>query len=259
MKYLKRNAILVVCANVFAVALFLLTSPAVRAQQNWKAKVGAQSADKSKQASAFLPNELWIHAGDTITWTFASDDIHTVSFLMVGQIYPFDFAQGCPPVSASGSSFDGSTCVSSAPSTIGQTYAVTFPKAGNYEIVCLVHSQMFGLIHVVDSSAALPYDQAFYDQAAQEEEVALFEDRDPQQRHDAHHAHSMDRMKMMSAQVISHTAPVTAGIGEIAATPADSSRFRSCGFSKGRGNSCGRYRGVDELGPSRRTHDHFWN
>jgi plastocyanin len=196
-------------------ALAVMSVPrTVQAQQNWKAAVGGQSKDMGKQAVAFLPNELWIHAGDTITWTFASGDIHTVTFLTVGQVYPFDFTQGCPPISASGSSFDGSTCVSSAPSVTGQTFAVTFPKAGNYEIVCLVHLQMFGVIHVLELSETLPHDQAFYDDQAGEERRALLEDRDPHPPH-GDHQHSVG--DMLSAGVISTTKDVTAGIGEIAA------------------------------------------
>ena len=61
----------------FVFAAFLAAvlgfSHAVHAQQNWNATVGGQSADMSKQAVAFLPNEIWIHAGDSITWTFAAE------------------------------------------------------------------------------------------------------------------------------------------------------------------------------------------
>lgn len=35
--------------------------------QTWFATVGAQSNDEGRQALAFLPNEIWIHAGDSIT------------------------------------------------------------------------------------------------------------------------------------------------------------------------------------------------
>jgi plastocyanin len=197
-------------------ALAVLSVPrTVQAQQNWKATVGGQSKDMGRQAVAFLPNELWIHAGDSITWTFASGDIHTVTFLTVGQVYPFDFTQGCPPISASGAAFDGSTCVSSAPSVTRQTFAVTFPKPGNYEIVCLVHSEMFGVIHVLNTSDFLPHDQAFYDAQAEHERRALLNDRDPLTKHESH-----DSMTgMLSAGVIRKTKSVTAGFGEIAATP----------------------------------------
>jgi plastocyanin len=187
----------------------------VQAQQNWNATVGGQSADMSKQAVAFLPNEIWIHAGDSITWTFNSGDINTVTFLTVGQVYPFDETQGCPPITPSGSPFDGSSCVSSADLTLGQTYQVIFPKAGNYEIVCLVHAQMFGVIHVLDPTLPLPYDQASYDEQAKEQLKALLEDAD---RHQHHAEHQRSIGNMFSAKVSSHTKSVTAGVGEIAAT-----------------------------------------
>src|SRR5579863_4501113 len=198
-----------------ALLAFLTASCALQAQQNWNAAVSGQSKDMSRQAVAFLPNEIWIHAGDSITWTFNSGDIHTVSFLTVGQVYPFDDTQGCPPITPSGSPFDGSSCVSSAPLVSGQTYEVIFPKAGNYEIVCLVHGQMFGTIHVLDPSLSLPHDQAFYDEQAKEQLKELLEDADRRQQH-AEHMHSIG--DMFSAKVSSHTKSVTAGVGEIAAT-----------------------------------------
>jgi plastocyanin len=47
----------------------------------WEATAGAESSDKGIQALAFLPNGLWIHVGDSITWTFPTPEIHTVTFL----------------------------------------------------------------------------------------------------------------------------------------------------------------------------------
>ena len=41
--------------------------------------MGAQTNDKGRQALAFLPNEICIHAGDSITWQFDADEIHTVT------------------------------------------------------------------------------------------------------------------------------------------------------------------------------------
>src|SRR5579863_7604039 len=208
----------------FVIATFLVAalgfSNAVQAQQNWNATVGGQSADMSRQAVAFLPDEIWIHAGDSITWTFNSGDINTVTFLTTGQVYPFDETQGCPPITPSGLPFDGSSCVSSADLTLGQTYQVLFPTAGNYEIVCLVHAQMFGTIHVLDATLPLPYDQAFYDEQAKEQLKALLEDADRHQHH-AEHQHSM--ADMVSAKV--HTKTVTAGVGEIAATAGGQQSF----------------------------------
>src|ERR1700712_188695 len=72
----------------------------------WNASVGAQSGDMGRQALAFLPNEVWIHVGDSITWTLATDEPHTVSFLIANQIRN-PFFVGCPGYSNSPAPFDG--------------------------------------------------------------------------------------------------------------------------------------------------------
>jgi plastocyanin len=141
----------------------LALTPAFGAQ--WQASVGAQSKDKGHQALAFLPNEIWIHAGDSISWTFNADDIHTVTFLTDAQVRP-PFPVGCPGFSASGATFDGSTCVSAPPMITGGTFTVLFPTAGNYKLVCLVHEDMTGTVHVLDTSVPLPHEQSFYDKQA---------------------------------------------------------------------------------------------
>ena len=209
---LNRSA--VVCGVAIALACFLALPSRVFAQKNWKATVGGQSKDMGRQAEAFLPNEFWIHAGDKITWTFDSGDLHTVTFLLVNQPFPLNFTGVCPGPPASGAVFDGTTtCVSSQPSITGQSFAVTFPIAGNFELVCLVHPEMFGTIHVLPNSENLPYDQAFYDDQAEDQRDALLDDRDPPA---SKTKHSM--AGMMSASVISRTTGVIAGFGEITAT-----------------------------------------
>jgi len=93
-------------------AVFVVLALTPTFGEQWQAAVGAQSQDKGRQALAFLPNELWIHAGDSIAWSFNADDIHTVTFLVEGQVRP-PFPVGCPGFSPSGATFDGSTCVTS--------------------------------------------------------------------------------------------------------------------------------------------------
>lgn len=152
--------------------------PAAEAQQNWRLTVGGESKDMGRQALAFLPNEIWIHAGDSITWTWQSDEIHTLSFLTPGQTVPVDFTQECPGFGASGSPFDGSACLTTPPMVKGQTFTVFFPTPGNYKFECLVHLYMTGAVHVLDASAPLPHDQAFYDQEAAQQRRALLTDTD---------------------------------------------------------------------------------
>src|SRR5215469_8751934 len=58
--------------------------------QTWFATVGAQQGnDQGRQALAFLPNEIWIHAGDSIKWTWVADEGHTVTFIPDTEIRPF--------------------------------------------------------------------------------------------------------------------------------------------------------------------------
>jgi plastocyanin len=203
-------------------ALSVCIPRSVHAQQNWKAALGAQSKDMGKQAIAFLPNELWIHEGDSITWTSGSGDIHTVSFLIAGQAYN-DFTVGCPGFSPSGASFNGSKCVSAPPLVAGQNFTVNFPKPGNYSLVCLVHPHMTGVIHVLAVSAALPHDQAFYDAQAADQRKSLLTDTDKQR----------DMDDMLSAHVLSNKNSVTAGIGEMTVTGAGFESLSVVRFLKG--------------------------
>src|SRR5215472_2436208 len=153
----------------FALAVLVagLTTNAAFAKE-WQAWVGAQSPDLGSQALAFLPNELWIHAGDSIRWMLTSTAIHTVTFLTPGQIRPPNYGPvwgvpvECPGNTPDGASFDGSSCVNSGilgnPVTgVGglQTYSVTFPTPGNFKLVCLVHTDMTGTVHVLKPSDAL--------------------------------------------------------------------------------------------------------
>ena len=74
---------------VFAGSL-LMAGAATRALQaeEWHATAGAESPDRGSQALAFLPNEFWVHTGDSIRWTFPTQERHTLTFLTPGQVRP---------------------------------------------------------------------------------------------------------------------------------------------------------------------------
>ena len=165
---------------------------------DWHASVGAESKDLGRQAIAFLPNEMWIHAGDSITFDFITAEIHTVTFLTSGQVRP-PFQVGCPGFAAGSAIFDGSTCVTSPPLVRGGSLTVSFPNAGNYKLTCLVHEDMTGTIHVLDTTAALPYTQAAYDGQAEAQAHELLE-AEGLSLTDSHHHHGK---------------PAEAGIGKI--------------------------------------------
>ena len=56
---------------------------------NWKLTAGAQSHDEGIQANAFLPHDVAVNVGDTITWTVATGEFHTVTFLSGANPPPF--------------------------------------------------------------------------------------------------------------------------------------------------------------------------
>jgi plastocyanin len=169
-------------------------------QAQWQATVGAQSEDLARQAFAFLPNEMWIHSGDSITWTFATDEPHTVTFLLTGQLRP-PYQLGCPGFSSGFAVFDGTACVTTGPLRKGQTFTVNFPAPMNLKLVCLVHRNMTATVHVLGRAEPLPYDQAFYDRQAQREEENLISDANLS----SHEEHTQENHVNAGAGVISAT------------------------------------------------------
>src|SRR5215831_14324991 len=130
-------------AASFAVVAMVIAGASTRTvyAKEWQANVGAQSRDLGKQVLAFLSNELWIHAGDSIRWTFSTNELHTVTFLKPNRIRPpllpvSGVFVGCPGATPDGSSFDNSACLTSGPAVTGQTYTVHFPAPGNFKLVC---------------------------------------------------------------------------------------------------------------------------
>ena len=195
-------------STLFHCALLIaLAFPQWAMADTWQLQVGAQTADKAHQALAFLPNEIWIHPSDSVTWTFPANEIHTVTFLTPVQLRPNRFA-GCSGAQSGATTpdfsvFDGKTCVNSGVVSNSNalqnppTYTVVFPATGNFKLVCLAHANMTATIHVLASSTPLPYDQAFYDQQAAQERADLLSDI------------------MASAHSHSGSNNITAGVGHI--------------------------------------------
>jgi plastocyanin len=211
-------ALRAVCFAIVLTATAALRS--AHAQAQWHATVGAQSDDKGHQALAFLPNEIWIHAGDSITWKFDADEIHTLTFLRANQ-KRLPFFVGCPGFSSDPATFDGSTCVTTPPLVEGQTFTVNFPVAGNFKLTCLVHPNMTGVVHVLHLSEQLPHDQTFYDKRAGDERKDLL--LDPIDR-------DAGRDNQPNEQ---HAHGVAAGIGEVSATAGGSETLSVMRFLHG--------------------------
>jgi len=72
---------------------------------------------------AFGPKALTVHAGTRVTWTNLDEEPHTVT--------------------SAGGSFKSSAALDT-----GDTYSVTFAKAGTYTYYCSVHPMMVGTVVV---------------------------------------------------------------------------------------------------------------
>ena len=120
---------------------------------------GAEDHDKGHQVLAFLPNELWIHQGDSVTWSFPTARA-THGELPDAGAGAAEIPGRLSWLCAERPTYDGTACVNSDVLMNGQTYTVTFPQRGNFKLACLVHLYMTGVVHVLDGSAALPHDQA---------------------------------------------------------------------------------------------------
>jgi plastocyanin len=88
----------------------------------------------------------------------------------------------------------------------GGFYTVQFPTAGNFKVVCLLHTNMTGVVHVLEFRDRLPHNQAFYDSQAALQRSQLLSDG----------ARLSDRGLIAAATTSRRE--VTAGIGEIVAT-----------------------------------------
>jgi plastocyanin len=216
---------------VFSLGLIvgvLALSSSAKAQQNWQVQVGAESHNQAMQANAFLPNEIWIYAGDSITFKFnPKTQIHTVTLLQPGQPFPLFSGPPTPPppigcntidsesaAQPSGSSFDGAgvspnlACVNSGPAANGAAYTIKFPRPGNFKLVCLVHPDMNGVVHVLQGTdstapfyaASLPYTQADYTRQAADEMRDLLSDKDSPREEQRDFLHS-ENVILMTGEV----------------------------------------------------------
>jgi plastocyanin len=218
---------------LFVLTAILIAGSAANTAQakEWQAIAGGESPDRGSEALAFMPNEVWIQTGDSIRWTFPTHERHTLTFLKPGQTRPpafgpiFGIPVGCPGVTADGSSFDGSACVTSGVLLLGEdawpqvnplSYSVSFPSPGNFKFVCLVHADMTGVVHVSNPSGILPHDQEFYDQQARGVQALLLAD-----------ASRLEGRGTPGDQDEAQSSDVAVGIGEVVTTTGAGSQTAS--------------------------------
>jgi plastocyanin len=120
-------------------------------------QAGASDSTQALQALQFYPSTITIDEGDTVVWQYPAGEPHTVTFLgpQASPPPPSDPNVAKP---AGGSTYDGSTYTSSGFMLLGQSYKLTFTKAGTYKYYCLIHGEMVGTIVV--QPAGSPYPQS---------------------------------------------------------------------------------------------------
>jgi plastocyanin len=146
---------------------------------DWTVLVGNESSNMAIQGQRFLPGDITIDAGDSVTWQANSAEVHTVTFIDGGKpqsaIAPLDPTDGAQITPQGGSSMTGSGYYNSGMLTTAATagplpvppvsdYTLSFPNAGTYTYYCLVHGMaMRGVVHVQPAATAYPATQADYD------------------------------------------------------------------------------------------------
>ncbi len=151
--------------------------------QDWQVLVGNQSRNQAIQGMRFLPGQIWINEGDTVTWQANAAEIHTVTFFKGGDrqqtIAPFDPADPAQTMRTDGQVYDPSryfnsgllstsSSFSAFPTIpVYQQYTLKFAHDGNFTYYCLVHGRMMvGTIHVREENTPYPFSQAQYDHQA---------------------------------------------------------------------------------------------
>jgi plastocyanin len=143
------------------------TSSSSTSGTQWRLNAGGAAHAQAFQGLAYYPNAITVDAGDTVTWTFASAEPHTVTFLAAGQATPPPPTDPSAPKPAGGTTYDGSTYTSSGFIAFGYSYSLTFVKPGTYTYYCLIHQpQMQGTVIVNPAGAAYPFTEDAYSSQA---------------------------------------------------------------------------------------------
>jgi plastocyanin len=144
---------------IAAICVAPLLSPAVAsAAQTLTVSAGAESSGGDVQLTEFAPVQVTVNVGDTVTWSLDSTEFHDVLFTAGAQ--PPDFIQPGPdgvfinPLAGlpqGGPSYDGTVVTGSGLLIKGQSWSLTFTKAGTYPYYCVIHAGMIGSIEVEPS------------------------------------------------------------------------------------------------------------
>lgn len=155
--------------------------------RTWTVQVGSEAEHMALQGMRFLPGDVTIDEGDTVTWVARAAEIHTVTFFPGGK--PMTTLPGFNPGDVSQLTQQGdntyndpqnlhsSGLMTNVPDNedIGplppvphvHSYSLTFPEEGTWTYYCWVHGKvMVGVVHVQSKGEPYPYTQQQYNDQA---------------------------------------------------------------------------------------------
>jgi plastocyanin len=178
-----------------------MASPVLGAQADgtnvWKVQVGGMDMENQLDLQGFFPGNITINAGDQIWFAEGMPGFHTVYFgygaeppaLIIPDPEQASPVAGAPPqmilnpemaFPTPNQVVDGTNPVNTGVDILWDPATptlVTFSTPGTYDYLCIPHQTvMTASVTVQEAGAALPTDQAGYDDQAQQEMAALIEE-----------------------------------------------------------------------------------
>lgn len=110
-------------------------------------KVRAGDGETGYAVNMFLPENVYLRAGDTVTWDFKWDEPHTVTFGVLAGSPEEPSNPGVAVVNYDGTGFVNSGLIFGSPAN-ATPFSVKFTKEGNYNYYCAIHPLMAGKVFV---------------------------------------------------------------------------------------------------------------
>lgn len=109
-------------------------------------KVRAGDGETGYAVNLFLPSDLYLREGDTVTWDFKWDEPHSVTFGEITGNPEEPSNPGAAVVDYDGTGFVNSGLLGATPA--GTNFSMKFTKTGNFDYYCFLHPFMTGTVHV---------------------------------------------------------------------------------------------------------------
>lgn len=163
---LRRRSAVIGFAASMALGLVAIAASSASAQSELTITTGV--GDGTVSANAFMPGDVTVGVGDSVTFSIGSDEGHTITFGTGPADAPPPFwptagfaaldalEEGAPPPTDLGTaSTDGTAFINtSIIGGKGTTATVEFTAAGEYPFFCAIHPGMAGTVTVVEDGTA---------------------------------------------------------------------------------------------------------